>query len=131
MMGKTSAIAAGICGALFVGYCIYFDRKRRNDPNFKKRLQERRRKQRMAAKSTGLPCFPDQIDAEAMQAFFLEEIQLGEEFLSQGDYKIGVDHLTNAIAICGQPQQLLQVLQQTIPPPIFHLLLMKLSTISL
>lgn len=41
MGGKTSALAAGVCGALFVGYCIYFDRKRRSDPNFKNRLRER------------------------------------------------------------------------------------------
>lgn len=41
MGGRTSAIAAGVCGALFVGYCIYFDRKRRSDPNFKNRLRER------------------------------------------------------------------------------------------
>jgi import receptor subunit TOM20 len=34
-------IAAGICGTLFIGYCIYFDRKRRSDPNFKKKLRER------------------------------------------------------------------------------------------
>ncbi|GCB64546.1 mitochondrial import receptor subunit TOM20 homolog [Scyliorhinus torazame] len=129
-MRKTSAIAVGICGALFVGYCIYFDRKRRNEPSFKKRLQDRRRKQRLATKGDGLSYVPSQKDSEAMQAIFLEQIQLGEEFLAQGDYEIGVDHLSNAIAICGQPRQLLQVLQQTIPPPIFHLLLRKLSTIS-
>lgn len=41
MGGKSSAIAAGVCGALFIGYCIYFDRKRRSDPNFKNRLRER------------------------------------------------------------------------------------------
>lgn len=41
MVGRTSAIAAGLCGALFIGYCIYFDRKRRSDPNFKNRLRER------------------------------------------------------------------------------------------
>lgn len=41
MVGKTGAIAAGLCGALFIGYCIYFDRKRRSDPNFKNRLRER------------------------------------------------------------------------------------------
>uniref|UniRef100_A0AAX7V6I3 Translocase of outer mitochondrial membrane 20 n=1 Tax=Astatotilapia calliptera TaxID=8154 RepID=A0AAX7V6I3_ASTCA len=87
MGGRTSAIAAGVCGALFVGYCIYFDRKRRNDPNFKNRLRER-------------------------------------------DYEKGVDHLTNAIAVCGQPQQLLQVLQQTLPPPVFQMLLTKLPSIS-
>lgn len=47
-----------------------------------------------------------------------------------GDYERGVDHLTNAIAVCGQPQQLLQVLQQTLPPPVFQMLLTKLPTIS-
>jgi import receptor subunit TOM20 len=47
-----------------------------------------------------------------------------------GDYETGVDHLTNAIAVCGQPQQLLQVLQQTLPPPVFQMLLTKLPTIS-
>lgn len=49
---------------------------------------------------------------------------------STGDYDKGVDHLTNAIAVCGQPQQLLQVLQQTLPPPVFQMLLTKLPTIS-
>ncbi|KAJ8360041.1 hypothetical protein SKAU_G00165660 [Synaphobranchus kaupii] len=129
MGGKTSAIAAGVCGALFIGYCIYFDRKRRSDPNFKKRLRERRRKQRVAKDKSGLAKLPDLKDAEAVQKFFLEEIQLGEELLAQGDFGKGVDHLTNAIAVCGQPQQLLQVLQQTLPPPVFQMLLTKLPTI--
>ncbi|KAL7405338.1 hypothetical protein ABVT39_027390 [Epinephelus coioides] len=48
----------------------------------------------------------------------------------KGDYEKGVDHLTNAIAVCGQPQQLLQVLQQTLPPPVFQMLLTKLPSIS-
>jgi len=39
---------------------------------------------------------------------------------------MGVDHLSNAVAVCGQPQQLLQVLQQTLPPQVFQMLLMKL-----
>ncbi|KAK1170549.1 hypothetical protein AOXY_G7439 [Acipenser oxyrinchus oxyrinchus] len=130
MGGKTSAIAAGVCGALFIGYCIYFDRKRRNDPNFKNRLRERRRKQKLVKDKAGFSRLPDLKDAEAVQKFFLEEIQLGEELLAQGDYEKGVDHLTNAIAVCGQPQQLLQVLQQTLPPPVFQMLLTKLPTIS-
>ncbi|XP_060247763.1 mitochondrial import receptor subunit TOM20 homolog isoform X1 [Meriones unguiculatus] len=139
MVGRNSAIAAGVCGALFIGYCIYFDRKRRSDPNFKNRLRERRKKQKLAKERAGLSkhnfcmfCFqlPDLKDAEAVQKFFLEEIQLGEELLAQGEYEKGVDHLTNAIAVCGQPQQLLQVLQQTLPPPVFQMLLTKLPTIS-
>lgn len=130
MVGRNSAIAAGVCGALFIGYCIYFDRKRRSDPNFKNRLRERRKKQKLAKERAGLSKLPDLKDAEAVQKFFLEEIQLGEELLAQGEYEKGVDHLTNAIAVCGQPQQLLQVLQQTLPPPVFQMLLTKLPTIS-
>uniref|UniRef100_A0A1A8L1H7 Translocase of outer mitochondrial membrane 20 homolog b n=2 Tax=Nothobranchius TaxID=28779 RepID=A0A1A8L1H7_9TELE len=130
MGGRTSAIAAGVCGALLLGYCVYFDRKRRSDPDFKNRLRERRRTQKAAKERAGLAKLPDLKDAEAVQKFFLEEIQLGEELLAQGDYEKGVDHLTNAIAVCGQPQQLLQVLQQTLPPPVFQMLLTKLPSIS-
>nr|XP_032654081.1 mitochondrial import receptor subunit TOM20 homolog isoform X1 [Chelonoidis abingdonii] len=89
-----------------------------------------RKKQKLAKERAGLSKLPDLKDAEAVQKFFLEEIQLGEELLAQGDYEKGVDHLTNAIAVCGQPQQLLQVLQQTLPPPVFQMLLTKLPTIS-
>ncbi|MXQ97397.1 hypothetical protein E5288_WYG005267 [Bos mutus] len=99
MVGRNSAIAAGVCGALFIGYCIYFDRKRRSDPNFKNRLRERRKKQKLAKERAGLSKLPDLKDAEAVQKFFVEEIQLGEELLAQGEYEKGVDHLTNAIAV--------------------------------
>ncbi|XP_029817453.1 mitochondrial import receptor subunit TOM20 homolog [Manacus vitellinus] len=90
----------------------------------------RRKKQKLAKERAGLSKLPDLKDADAVQKFFLEEIQLGEELLAQGEYEKGVDHLTNAIAVCGQPQQLLQVLQQTLPPPVFQMLLTKLPTIS-
>ena len=127
---RNSAIVAGVCGALFIGYCIYFDRKRRSDPNFKTRLRERRKKQKLAKERAGLSKLPDLKDAEAVQKFFLEEIQLGEELLAQGEYEKGVGHLTNAVAVCGQPQQFLQVLQQTLPPLVFPMLLPKLPTVS-
>lgn len=38
----SAAIAAGVCGGLFVAYCIYFDKKRRSDPAFKDKLRERK-----------------------------------------------------------------------------------------
>ncbi|XP_058999985.1 mitochondrial import receptor subunit TOM20 homolog [Mustela lutreola] len=128
--GRNRAGAAGVCGALCSGYCICFGRKRPSDPNFENRLRERRKKQKLAKERAGLCKLPDLKDAQAVQRFFLEEIQLGEELLAQGEYEKGVDHLTNAVAVCGQPQQLLQVLQQTLPPPVFQMLLTKLPTIS-
>jgi len=40
-ISRNTAIAiAGLCGSAFIGYCIYFDKKRRSDPDFKKKLRE-------------------------------------------------------------------------------------------
>jgi len=124
----TLGIAAGICGTLFVGYCIYFDRKRRSDPLFKQKLKERRAKAKKVTPSG--PQTLDLKDIDAVQRFFLQEVQLGEELLTQGDLENGVEHLSNAVAVCGQPQQLLQVLRQTLPPQVFHMLIEKLPTVS-
>ena len=40
---------------------------------------------------------------------FLLKIQLGEELLAAGDLEAGVEHLGQAVAVCGQTQQLLSV----------------------
>ncbi|XP_003979149.1 translocase of outer mitochondrial membrane 20 isoform X1 [Takifugu rubripes] len=129
MSGRTSAVVVGACGALLVAYCIYFDRKRRNEPHFKEKLRERRRQKRVAFEKSGLSELPDLKDPEAVQRFFLQEIQLGEEHLAAGELETGVDHLTNAIAVCEQPQKLLQVLQQTLPPPVFQMMLSRLPAV--
>ena len=91
---------------------------------------ENEERNKFAKERAGLSKLPDLKDAEAVQKFLLEEIQLGEKLLAQGEYEKGVDHLTNAIAVCGQPQQLLQLLQQTLPPPAFQMLLTKFPAIS-
>ena len=44
MNSKTVGICAGLAAATaLVGYCVYFDKKRRSDPEFKKRLKAKRR----------------------------------------------------------------------------------------
>ena len=43
MSGNNSHVMAAVAGGVglaFVGYCIYFDRKRRSDPEFKRKLIE-------------------------------------------------------------------------------------------
>ena len=36
---KVAALCVlGFLGTAFIGYCIYFDRKRRSDPEYKKRV---------------------------------------------------------------------------------------------
>jgi len=120
------------CGTIFLGYCIYFDHKRHKDPDFKKKLRERRRAKKESASSgrRAAANFPDMKDHEAVQRFFLQEVQLGEELLAAGDLENGVDHLANAVAVCGQPNELLQVLQQTLQPQVFHLLVQRLPAVA-
>ena len=39
MSGKfVTLCVVGLIGSLFVGYCVYFDRKRRSDPDYKKKV---------------------------------------------------------------------------------------------
>ena len=40
MLSKTASVLAAGAGLCFVGYCIYFDHKRRSDPLFKQKLRE-------------------------------------------------------------------------------------------
>lgn len=123
-----SAAAAGIAGLCFVGYCFYFDRKRRSDPNFKSNLRKKRlmaKEQEQAARASK-SAFPDFTDQQAVQRFFLQEVQMGESYLEQGDVEKGVEHLANAVVVCGQPTELLNVLQRTLPERVFELLIKKL-----
>lgn len=124
---RTIGLCAGLGAAAFVGYCIYFDHKRRTAPDFKKKLRERRRLAAKKASHSQGPSLPDFSDQEAVQRFFLQEVQLGEEMLAQGDIENGVEHLSLAVAVCGQPHSLLGVLQQTLPPQIYQLLLQNLE----
>ncbi|XP_071080337.1 mitochondrial import receptor subunit TOM20 homolog [Haliotis cracherodii] len=130
MLSKTAVGIAAGAGLCFLGYCIYFDKKRRSDPNFKQKLRERRKKASSQRPGKATVQIPDLSNPEAMQRFFLQEVQLGEELLATGDMEGGVEHLSTAVAVCGQPQQLLQVLQQTLPPQVFQLLVQRLPSVS-
>ncbi|KAK5966161.1 Import receptor subunit [Trichostrongylus colubriformis] len=65
--------------------------------------------------AAGATQVPDPSDPTAMQAYFLQEVQLGEEFMASGNVEEGAVHIANAIALCGPSQQLLQIFQQTLP----------------
>eukprot|EP00069_Balaena_mysticetus_P022671 bmy_14449T0 len=95
VLGLLSGLA--VCGAVaFLGDCVYFDRKRRGDPAFKRRLRETKN--------------------EKLQQLFLQEVRMGELWLSRGEHRKGVEHLSNALLVCGQPQELLKVFRHTLPP---------------
>lgn len=59
--------------------------------------------------------------------YFLQEIQMGETLIARGDFESGVEHLANALVVCGQPARLLQVLQTTLPAQVFAMLILKMQ----
>jgi len=121
----TLSLGLSAAAAAFIGYCVYFDHKRRSHPDFRKKLKEKRKQMNKtgSGKDGAVIVLPDLRDQEAVQSFFLEQVQKGESLLAEGQIEAGVEHLAMAVAVCGQPHALLGVLQQTIPPQIYALLL--------
>ncbi|RZF36219.1 hypothetical protein LSTR_LSTR008545 [Laodelphax striatellus] len=125
-------VAAGVCGMMFLGYCVYFDNKRRRNPNFKKNLNDKRRakdaERRTRTKGSGRSRMDsnseNQFDA---QAILFEELQSFGESMAQGDMTGCVDHLHKGLSVCQQPEILLQHIQQTLPPNVFSILEQRLS----
>jgi len=119
------AVSGGIG---FIGYCIYFDRKRRSDPNYKENVMKRRAEwKKKQSSSSAFSELPDLKDQAAVQRFFLEEVTKGEQLITEGAFEGGVKHLTNAIAVCGQPQQLLHAFKESLPPQVFQMLIQNLA----
>jgi import receptor subunit TOM20 len=55
-----------------LGYCIYFDRKRRSHPDFRRKLREKRKSAARSGAGSSGPTLPDFSDQEAVQRFFLQ-----------------------------------------------------------
>ena len=65
-----------------LGYCIYFDRKRRSHPDFRRKLREKRKAASRGGPGSG-PALPDFADQEAVQRFFLQVQPLLSLFIQQ------------------------------------------------
>ena len=83
---STVGLVAGICGGLFIGYCIYFDKKRRSDPNYKKKVLEKRRRE-LEEKERKKKLVVNFNDPLEVQRVFLQELEQGEELLGLGRYR--------------------------------------------
>ncbi|XP_063717805.1 mitochondrial import receptor subunit TOM20 homolog [Symsagittifera roscoffensis] len=115
---QTQLALVGVSSSLFLAYCVYFDRKRRSAPDFRAKLKAKREKQRQELERKNATQYPDLRDEAAMQRFFLEEIQQGEELLMRGEIEQAVVHLANAVVASGQPNQILNLLKHSLPPEV-------------
>jgi import receptor subunit TOM20 len=101
---KPSTIAAISAGTIVTGllaYAVYFDHKRRNDPEFRKQLKKETKRQQRAAKEEAEAHGAEQKkaireaveraneegfpkDPEEVEAYFMQEVAQGEGMVQKG-----------------------------------------------
>lgn len=107
------------CGVGILGYCAYFDHKRRNDPNYRDNVRARREQQKIDAENRDRIELPPLDDQEAVQKFIVSKMEAGEEFIQAGDIDRGANYLAYAIALCPQPDQVIKYMRETLPTSAF------------
>ncbi|VFV20161.1 translocase of outer mitochondrial [Lynx pardinus] len=128
--------SSGITGAKYLcsfnlnRYCqiVFHERVGDNVEELEFSHPTERRAQHQKAEGLGAQLW-DPAKNEKLQELFLQEVQMGELWLSRGDHRLGVEHLSNALLVCGQPEELLKVFKHTLPPKVFEMLLHKIPLI--
>ncbi|EDW23859.1 GL23695 [Drosophila persimilis] len=138
-LGSVKLMALGTAGALFIGYCFYFDRKRTTAPDYKKRVHERRVRQATShlgiggggTEPAGAADDNEEDDQDlVMQMHFVEEVKKGERHIKEGSVDEGLTHLCNAIMLCTHPGSLLEMLRANLPEALFRPLMMRLHELN-
>ncbi|KAK3810422.1 MAG: MAS20 protein import receptor-domain-containing protein [Linnemannia elongata] len=146
---KTSTIVAATVGTLAVatvGYAIYFDQKRRNDPEFRRKLkkekkramkqqkEEEKKKTTKTAQSAEEALasikeddFPTSM--EEREKFCMDQLSTGEALFTRGPegYDMAAICFYKALKVYPAPAELVMVYQKTIPPEVFTLVMGMLS----
>ncbi|XP_017776685.1 PREDICTED: mitochondrial import receptor subunit TOM20 homolog [Nicrophorus vespilloides] len=103
-----------LCGTSLLAFCLYLDRRRHQDPSFRRRLKERRQK----LKKQHLPHYeitPRNIDPRYREAVIIKEIQMAEKLMVQDKLDEAIIHFARAISVCADPEHLMNCLRHTLP----------------
>lgn len=137
-MIATASVAAVATGVL--AYAVYFDHKRRTQPEFRRSLrrderkkardekdnaiQERTQLQQLMrslieeANAEGYPT-----DTQDMEAYFLEQVAKGEELSADPNSAIDAAlHFYRGLKVYPTPKDLLKIYDQTVPKHVLDLL---------
>jgi len=142
-MVQTTTIVAATVGTIATGllaYAIYFDHRRRTDPNFRKQLKRESRRQARAAKEEaeahtnkqresiktavaeakeeGFPT-----DVEEKEAYFMNEVARGEQLSQDGSDNVEAALcFYKALKVYPQPSDLITIYDKTVPKPVLDIL---------
>lgn len=140
---KTSVIVAASVGTVvtgFLAYAIYFDHKRRTDPEFRKALKRESRRQARAAREEAEAEGAQQQEAiksafkeateegfpsgiEEKEAFFMSEVAKGEQLCQDGTDQIEAALcFYKALKVYPQPKDLIGIYDKTVPKEVLEIL---------
>lgn len=123
MNSRVASVAALASLASFVGYCIYFDSKRRRDPEYRRNVHNRREYVRQLSRSQN-DLYLSSIKSEVIK-YFLQNVYWGEMHAKQNDWHRAVRCFANAIMICADPGILLIKLQKVIPKELYDQIMVR------
>ncbi|KAJ3488798.1 hypothetical protein NLI96_g2585 [Meripilus lineatus] len=128
-----------------VAYAVYFDYKRRNDVEFRKKLRkEKKRAGKTAAQTQGpsgatLEVSQDDLRAamvklkdeplpqtpEEKEHYFMSQVNLGEQLCGQGPafHLAAALSFYRALRVYPSPVELIVIYQKTVPEPVFKLVM--------
>ncbi|KAG9121180.1 hypothetical protein FRC07_002976 [Ceratobasidium sp. 392] len=135
------AISAVSVATALAGYLVYFDYKRRNDPEFRKKLRKEKKKIAKTIKpdetTDATPAGRSQDDLKAMLAlinaeplptlpgdrekYFMEQVGVGEQLLARGPaFEVPAAlSFYRALRSYPSPVEIIMIFQNTLPPHIF------------
>ncbi|KAG4421686.1 mitochondrial import receptor subunit tom-20 [Cadophora sp. MPI-SDFR-AT-0126] len=142
-MVQTSTIVAATVGTFatgFVAYAVYFDYKRRNDPQFRKQLKKESKRQAKAAKEEAEAHtvrqrqairaaveeakeegFPS--DVEEREAYFMQEVAQGEGLAGAGTDNVEAALcFYKALKVYPTPSDLITIYDKTVPKAVLDIL---------
>ncbi|QIW98693.1 hypothetical protein AMS68_004211 [Peltaster fructicola] len=140
---STTTVVLAVAGTLSAGllaYAVYFDHKRRSDPEFRKHLKrqhkEASRQQERATKAAqqgqkariqslveeaiaeGVPQ-----DPEEKEGYFMEEVGRGEKMCQDGSDPVDAAlSFYKALKVYPSPRELMDIYDKTVPKPVFDIL---------
>lgn len=132
--------------ALGIGYAVYFDYKRRNDPDFRRKIRLRNEQHRLieqrrarATRDTQVVLIraalqaskenPVPVSVEQREEFFMNEVAQGEMLSASGDDNALAAAMCfyRALQVYPNPQDLLSIYDRTVPRKVYELLMLVLQ----
>ena len=135
-----AAISVGAVAAGVLAYAVYFDHRRRNDPEFRRQLkreskrtareakaaaeaqgQEQSKNIRAAVERANQEGFPT--DPEQVEMYFMQQVADGEVMCSKGELSIEAALcFYRALKVYPQPRELINIYDKTVPKPVLDML---------